>query len=180
MASQRKKGSPHKWRPHQLAQSNAHALRVLTQGVRRVMTRVALESPPPSAPARTIALPELPDDPVEKAVLLLQTAAEIEHALMVQYLYSGNGFSQPNRDIIGVAIEEMSHLMTVQNLLRVIGAGPQLDRQGLGPPSAAEERLFPFNSLLEPITHISLANTLSPNLPRRYPRASIRSSWDTL
>jgi Ferritin-like len=73
------------------------------------------------------------------AVFLLHTAAEIEHALMVQYLYAAFSLGEPpfqgpnvpstaqtlvNRwrgTILGIAKEEMGHLITVQNLLRFIG-----------------------------------------------------------
>src|SRR5688572_28878011 len=65
------------------------------------------------------------------AVFLLHVAAEIEHALMVQYLYGAYSLGGPQvpeqyravvRDwqtlILGIAKEEMGHLVTVQNLLR--------------------------------------------------------------
>jgi hypothetical protein len=74
-------------------------------------------------------------------VFLLHTAAEIEHALMVQYLYAAwsladGGFPGPapppdagtlvkrwQRTLVGIA-EEMAHLLTVQNLLRFVGGPP--------------------------------------------------------
>ena len=73
------------------------------------------------------------------AIYLLSTAAEIEHALMVQYLYaaysidlsSTAGGADPafcQRVILGVAKEEMGHLITVQNVLRLLGGPLHLER----------------------------------------------------
>jgi hypothetical protein len=76
--------------------------------------------------------------------MLLHIAAEIEHSLMVQYLYSAyslGGEQVPpgwlkmvrswQEDILAVAKEEMGHLLTVQNILMLIGAPINLDRQDL-------------------------------------------------
>jgi hypothetical protein len=76
--------------------------------------------------------------------MLLHIAAEIEHSLMVQYLYAayslGGEQVPPERremvrcwqeDILAVAKEEMGHLLTVQNILMLIGAPINLDRQDL-------------------------------------------------
>src|SRR5437764_736032 len=62
------------------------------------------------------------------AVMLLHVGAEIEHALMVEYLYAGYslggpGVPEPYREmvrgwqevILGIAKEEMGHLISVQN-----------------------------------------------------------------
>src|SRR6476620_2507233 len=97
-----------------------------------------------------IQLPDLPDAPLDKAVTLLRVAAQIEHALMIQYLYASYSFKPKQQVIAGVAIEEMSHLMTVHNLLRCIGQAPYLGRQDFDPPRHQDERLFPFDLRLEP------------------------------
>jgi hypothetical protein len=68
------------------------------------------------------------------AVFLLSMAAEIEHSLMVQYLYAAWSLGGPavpvahqadvltqQRIILGIAKEEMGHLITVQNVLRLVG-----------------------------------------------------------
>jgi hypothetical protein len=82
--------------------------------------------------------------PHRYAVFLLHIAAEIEHALMVQYLYAAFSLGGPQvpkdrrievevsqwREIIlGIAKEEMGHLMTVQNVLRCLGGPLNLDRE---------------------------------------------------
>ena len=74
--------------------------------------------------------------PRDEAVFLLDIAAEVEHAVMVQYLFAAYSLRDPSqftddkaalvRDwrkaIAMVAREEMGHLVTVQNLLRSLGA----------------------------------------------------------
>ncbi len=124
----------------------------------------------PAGPAavevdETIDLPELPDTAQGKAATLLQVAAQVEHALMVQYLYAGYSFEPVQRDIADVAIEEMGHLMTVQNLLRCIGEKPYLHRQDDGADVPEDERLFPFDFRLEPLSHLSLAKYVVAESP---------------
>jgi hypothetical protein len=134
------------------------------------------------AAAAAVDLPDLTAYPMpfDKAVRLLQAAAAVEHGLMIQYLYAGSGFSgqvSPQiptiaalyREIVAVAIEEMAHLMTVQNLLKLLGAEPDLGRQDFGPPDSDEVRLFPFDLLLEPVTHESLAKYVVAESPKDIP-----------
>jgi len=74
-------------------------------------------------------------------IWLLQLGAAMEHALMVQYLYSAyslGGPQVPRRyrrkvkqwqdSILAVAREEMGHLLTVQNVLTFLGAGFGISR----------------------------------------------------
>ena len=65
-----------------------------------------------SATASTLWLPELPDSPLDKAIRLLQVAAEVEHALMVQYLYAGNAFTTANQMIRDGSKSIASHQAT--------------------------------------------------------------------
>lgn len=99
------------------------------------------------------------------AVFLLQSAAEVEHALMVQYLFvlyslrtdlKGDdaalvvGWS----DVIArVAKEEMGHLMTVQNLLRLIGGQVTFERQDFPLRSG----YYPFKFALERFSKNAIA-----------------------
>ncbi|SMP54391.1 ferritin-like domain-containing protein [Noviherbaspirillum suwonense] len=107
-------------------------------------------------------------------VMLLHVAAEIEHMLMVQYLYAAyslGGDQVPERyrrkvaswqsTILGIAKEEMAHLMTVQNVLRCIGGPLNFDREDY--PSYSE--LYPFPFLLEPLTRTSLAKYVYAEAP---------------
>ena len=97
-------------------------------------------------------------------VRLLREAAEIEHALMIQYLYGAFsikpayqeliGYGNPNgNDLLGVAIEEMQHLAVVNELLVELGAAPVLVRQDF----PYEPDIYPFPLNLEPLSRESLA-----------------------
>lgn len=112
--------------------------------------------------------------PHRYAVFLLHIAAEIEHALMVQYLYAAFSLGGPSvptdrwievtewREIIlGIAKEEMGHLMTVQNVLRLLGGPLNLDREDF--PWDSEFYPFPFK--LEPLTRQSLAKYVLAESP---------------
>jgi hypothetical protein len=117
----------------------------------------------------------------EEALVLLQAAAEIEHALLVQYLYAAyslqtkgpfRGQALPDDpgklaqrwqgDIIQIAKEEMGHLITVQNLLRFIRGGrPHLERENY----PVRTDLYPFPFELEPLTKQSLAKYVTTEMP---------------
>jgi rubrerythrin len=97
-------------------------------------------------------------NPKDEVVQLLRIAAEIEHSLMVQYLYAafllGPGADQKyHQYLITIAKQEMGHLVTVQNLLRLLSEPPHLDRDALLPGSGKEPDPF----VLEPVTPESLA-----------------------
>ncbi len=114
--------------------------------------------PPFPAPLSTILeAVEVPDDPLpqidppleprDEAVFLLQVASEIEHALMVQYLYAAYSLESSNAKakgwqdaLLAIAKEEMGHLLTVQNILLAIGGPVSLERDE-----------YPFLSRLYPI-----------------------------
>jgi hypothetical protein len=95
---------------------------------------------------------------------LLQVAAAIEHSLMVQYLYAAYSADVViaagtfpdaalwQQQLLTVAREEMGHLMTVQNALRLIGAAPNWKREDIpwdGP-------YYPFPMEFEPFTFIAI------------------------
>ncbi|MDQ8020699.1 MAG: ferritin-like domain-containing protein [Moraxellaceae bacterium] len=83
----------------------------------------------------------------EQLLFQLAEAAEVEHCLMCTYLYAAftlKGADATDLDdtereavqrwrkvLIAVAIEEMSHLTLVGNLMVALGGGPQLDRANL-------------------------------------------------
>lgn len=79
----------------------------------------------------------------DEAWLLLKAAAEIEHALLIQYLYAAISLRDtPRKTLINVAIQEMSHLLAVQNLLLFLGKSPYLARQDGAPNPDVDP--FPF------------------------------------
>ncbi len=111
-------------------------------------------------------------DPYLEMLRLLREAAEVEHALMVQYLYAAfsvkpsyqavTGFGDPNaHDLIGVAVQEMQHLGAVNRFLAELGAAPQLERQDF----PYEPDIYPFAFSLEPLSRASLAKYIYAEAP---------------
>jgi ferritin-like protein len=96
---------------------------------------------------------------------LLSQAAELEHALMCEYLYAafslkstaGPGLREDQlaaveswrKMILTIAREEMLHWAVVQNLLTAVGSAPYVSRphmphQARGYPPGVQVRLLPF------------------------------------
>jgi Ferritin-like len=108
-------------------------------------------------------------------VMMLTSGAEIEHALMVQYLYAaysidGNQPSAKRRatvegwrsSILSVAREEMGHLLTVQNVLVLLGAPINLNRAMM----PWDHQFYPFPFSLEPLSEESLQCFVYAEMPR--------------
>jgi hypothetical protein len=104
------------------------------------------------------------DDPHLEIVRLLKEACEIEHDLMLQYLYAAYalkpayaelvGGPAPNAtSLMGVIIEEMQHLRGANRLLVELGAAPVLTRQDF----PYENDLYPFPFELAPLNSVRLA-----------------------
>jgi rubrerythrin len=126
----------------------------------------------------TVHLPDLTSwpQPRDKATVLLQTAAEVEHALLVQYLYAAfslkssgelstsqlTAVSEWDGELRSIAKQEMGHLMTAQNLLLSLGLPPTLEREGF--PSVKD--LYPFKFQLEPLSQRSLAKYVTAEAPQ--------------
>ncbi len=103
-------------------------------------------------------------DPYLELIRLLKEASEIEHSLMVQYLFAAFtlkpkyqglvGPPEPSSDgLLGVAIQEMQHLAAVNKLLVALGSSPNLERQDF----PYEPDTYPFPPRLERLTRYSLA-----------------------
>jgi Ferritin-like len=99
-------------------------------------------------------------------IQLLHIASSIEHALMVQYLYAAYSLDDERRKpeeqssvtlwrnlILSIAKEEMGHLLTVQNVLCLLGGQMELVRENYPWDSG----FYPFEFRLEPLTVGSLA-----------------------
>ncbi|MBD2028132.1 ferritin-like domain-containing protein [Leptolyngbya sp. FACHB-711] len=105
--------------------------------------------------------------PEEEAIWLLEVAAEIEHALLVEYLYSAYSIdSNPStalfrRTLTNIAVQEMGHLITVQNLLLSIGGNVYFERHDESPQSS----LDPFLFKLEPFSKVVLAKYVLAEMP---------------
>jgi ferritin-like protein len=104
-------------------------------------------------------------DPYLELVRLLREASEIEHALLVQYLFAGfsvkpqyedvagTGFPSLPDSFVGVAVQEMGHLNEVNELLTQLGASPNLSSQDF----PYEPDIYPFAFNLEPMSRKSVA-----------------------
>jgi hypothetical protein len=121
--------------------------------------------PPPKRPEMTWK---------DHLVMLLHIGAEIEHSLMVQYLYAAyslGGEQVPGKhrlmvrrwqtSILAVAKEEMGHFLTVQNILTLIGGPINLNREDL----PWDVPFYPFPFRLEPLTLDSLACYVYAEMP---------------
>ena len=113
--------------------------------------------------------------PRDRAIYLMHVGAEVEHALMVQYLYAGYSLggqhlTDPKHrqltqewkaKILEVAREEMGHLVTVENMLTLIGGPLSFEREDYPIP----EDLYPFPFELEPLTKKSLGKYVLAEMP---------------
>lgn len=109
-------------------------------------------------------------------ILLLHIAAELEHSLMVEYLYAayslgGKDARQEERKvqewrdaILTVAREEMGHLLTVQNCLCLLGGPVSFEREDY----PWDTPYYPFQFRLEPLTLHSLARYVFAEMPQSY------------
>ena len=119
-------------------------------------------------------------DTREELVGALHEAAEIEHGLMLQYLFPAlsmkkrldEGLTAAQQAaarrweaaILGVAVEEMGHLGTVCNLLSAIGEGPHFGRPNF--PQATG--YYPFDFDLMRFGDEALYRMLVFELPRGF------------
>jgi len=124
-------------------------------------------------------LPTKPDEMTwrDYLVMLLHVAAELEHGLMIQYLYGayslgGEGVPPADRAqvkewqdaLLSVAREEMGHLLTVQNLLCLIGGSVSVNRNEF----PWDTPFFPFPFKLEPLSKSSLAKYIFAEMPGNF------------
>ena len=121
------------------------------------------------------SLPPKPDELSwrDYLIMLLHIASELEHALMVEYLFAayslgGEGAAKAPREvrewrdtILTVAREEMGHLITVQNTLLLIGGPVSFERDDY-PWSSP---FYPFEFKLEPLSLDSLACYVYAEMP---------------
>jgi|GEM_PF-420872 len=117
-----------------------------------------------------------PIHPRAEAIFWLSAAAEIEHALMVQYLFAAYSIDVEGagpakaaakaaaQRLVQIAREEMGHLVTVQNILTVLGGTLHFQRAH----SPLTSDIHPFRFKLEPLSLASAAKYVvaeSPDVP---------------
>jgi hypothetical protein len=111
----------------------------------------------------------------DAALTLLRVAAEVEQALMVQYLYAAVSVS-PDSDqhgvnhrqaLLRIAVQEMGHLATLQNLLLLLGGPDAFHLQRGVLRLTSEENPIPF--VLEPVSAASIATYVVAEMPAVVP-----------
>jgi len=132
-----------------------------------------LKASAPSTEAEEVVIP--PEfNAKDWLTFLIHIDAELEHGLMVQYLYAaysigGDQIKDKDKEmvrgwqevILGIAKEEMGHFVSVQNVLRVMGAPLNFERQDF----PWDSELYPFEFTLEPFTLSSLAKYVYAESP---------------
>jgi len=107
--------------------------------------------------------------PKDELLALLQVAVEVEHSLLVQYLYAAASIRSDtvNGVIRDIAVQEMAHLITVENLLLAVG-GPGVFHIGRDTARATSS----FNPLplnIEPVTKLTLSEYVLVEQPATIP-----------
>jgi hypothetical protein len=113
-----------------------------------------------------------------EARYLLRAASEIEHGLLVQYLYASYAARDDSvhKTLRTIAVQEMFHLLSVQNILRAVNHPPFLDRPDFvaRPPGAdrqaagtdpTDEFPRPFPFFLDKLTKGTVADFVYAESP---------------
>jgi hypothetical protein len=150
------------WRMIQWDKKPAARLTFATEALAEVIRPAASESL--RSALEVFGSPHVPGaTPLEEAGILLCAGAEVEHALLVEYLYAAlsTGTNAIGGTVLTIAIQEMCHFITVQNLLLFIGSQPFLGRQDQDP----DPKLDPFPFSLRPFTKDVLEDFLLAEMP---------------
>jgi hypothetical protein len=111
-------------------------------------------------------------DPLLELTRLMRRAAEIEHALLVQYMYAAfalrpayediGGIESPSRvGLMGVALDKMMQFGTVNNALVMLGAAPHMTRRA----AVDSAQGLPCESGPEPLSRPALARLVRCEAP---------------
>jgi hypothetical protein len=112
-------------------------------------------------------------DPYIELLRLIRDATEIEHALLLQYLYAAFAVKPkydklvgdpgtPNAStLLGVAMQEMQHLTVVNGFLVALGGAPNL----LAQEFPFDPDIYPFTFNLEPLSRPALAKYVFAEAP---------------
>jgi uncharacterized protein with NAD-binding domain and iron-sulfur cluster/nitrite reductase/ring-hydroxylating ferredoxin subunit len=104
---------------------------------------------------------------------LLHDACEIEHALMLQYMYGALSLKPAYNDIagppdparsdclLGIAVQEMEHFRDVNHMLVQLGGEPNMVRQDF----PYESQIYPFEMRLERLSRFSAAKYVYAEAP---------------
>jgi hypothetical protein len=161
------------WVPPAAAPPASAAAKMRAAGAAPSLT--ALDTVREQPPSQEQANLDFFTEPRERAVYLLHIGAEVEHALMVQYLYAAYSLGGPQltdpehqrlaqawrATILEIAREEMGHLATVENLLTLIGGPLSFEREDYPIPTD----LYPIPFELERLTKKSLGKYVLLEMP---------------
>ncbi len=122
----------------------------------------------PAVAAREVLMPqEEPISALDEIVLLLHTAAEIEHSLLAQYIYSaysldagGGAESNWRNAIVAIARQEMGHLVAIQNMLLALAGPLNFEREDY-----PFRQFYPFPFELRPFSLQTVARYVLAEMP---------------
>lgn len=124
-------------------------------------------SEPASGPRLRLERHDPPMAPRDEAIRLVQTGAEIEHALLVQYLFASLSLDTETtqsrswrRRLLQIAIEEMAHLISVQAILRALGGPLHFERE-----PRSFNTFYPYPFELQPFGTTSIARYVLAEMP---------------
>lgn len=128
----------------------------------------------------------------EDLLYLLSQAAELEHSLACQYLFTAfslkestdEGVSQAQlnkinrwrRTINGIAVQEMLHLALASNLLTAIGGAPYFRRANF--PQAKTYTSLKLQFKLAPFNETTLNRYICFELPNNFDTEEQKASWN--
>jgi hypothetical protein len=125
-------------------------------------------------------------NPLTRALYLLKAAAEIEHGLLVQYLYAAYSIDDVavRKPLVNIAIQEMDHLLNVQNLARFLRGGTLYFDRANFPIPVEHVGAYPFPFQFERLSTSSLGKYVAAESP--FPiqlvpealRADVQNIWD--
>jgi Ferritin-like len=123
---------------------------------------------------------------------LLSQAAELEHSLACQYLFTAfslkvnvsAGFTPVQQrkitgwqtQITGIAVQEMLHLALASNLLTAIGGGPYFRRENF--PQSKTYTSLNLRFMLAPFDEDTLQRYICFELPRDFQPAQGETNWN--
>jgi len=137
------------------------------------VTSGAADDPPPHGREAKTRIVRDFADPYVELMRLTRDATEIEHALLLQYLYAaftvkpkyeklvGSPGDPTASTLLGVAIQEMQHLTVVNSFLGALGGAPNLLVQEF----PFDPDIYPFTFNLEPLSRRTLAKYVYAEAP---------------
>lgn len=157
------------------ARANQKHKEIRLKGLAEIAAETA--APAPAEPAEMPFVVPTQFTGKDYITMLLHVDAEIEHGLMLQYLYAAYSIGGPQigekyrerahnwkNIVLGIAKEEMGHFISVQNVLKIIGAPLNFGRESY----PWDVPFYPFPFTLEKFTLRSLAKYVYAEAPAEW------------